>query len=144
MEQTNQHVITLELLECPAFCVKDGLIRQVNSLAHRRMIQPGTPISDLLGINMAEYSEFNGGCLYLTIFLSGMACGASVLRTEDGDVFLLDSSSDELQALALAAQELRLPHISSGRIEQRIHRQRRRKRGRQVFPLPEPAHAYRQ
>lgn len=112
MEQTNQHVITLELLECPAFCVKDGLIRQVNSLAHRRMIQPGTPISDLLGINMAEYSEFNGGCLYLTIFLSGMACGASVLRTEDGDVFLLDSSSDELQALALAAQELRLPLTS--------------------------------
>lgn len=114
MEQNTDAMELLDLVIRPAFCVKDGIIIQVNEAAQRRMISPGTEISALLITGKQEYPEFNGGCLYLTLSLSGQTCGASVLRQKDADIFLLDQETEqaELQAMALAAQELRGPLAS--------------------------------
>lgn len=94
-----------------AFCVKEGIIVKVNPAAAARMIEPGIGIADLLNTGKEEYAEFNGGCLYLTLSLSGCVRGASVTKKTDFDLFELDQDeqSGELQALALAARELREP-----------------------------------
>ena len=95
----------------PAFCVKEGTIIKVNPAAAARMIEPGANIFDLLKTGKEEYSDFSGGCLYLTLPLSGILWGASVIRKKDFDLFALeqDSHRSELQAMALAARELREP-----------------------------------
>lgn len=94
-----------------AFCVKDGIIVKVNPAAAARMIEPGTGIWDLLKTGKEEYAEFTDGCLYLTLSVSDCVRGASVTRKKDFDLFELDqdAQSGELQALALAARELREP-----------------------------------
>lgn len=98
----------------PAFCVREGIIVKVNPAAAARMIEPGTNISDLLKTGKEEYSDFSGGCLYLTLSLCGSAWGASVIRKKDFDLFTLeqDEHRSELQAMALAARELREPLAS--------------------------------
>ena len=75
------------------------------------MINPDTPVAQMLVTGIQEYADFEDGCLYLTLSLSGMSCGASVTRMNDFDVFLLEEEDDrsELQSMALAAQELRKP-----------------------------------
>lgn len=94
-----------------AFCVKEGLIVKVNPAGTARMIETGTGIFDLLKTGKKEYSDFSGGCLYLTLSLSGQNLGASVTRKNGFDLFLLDQEEQagELQALSLAARELREP-----------------------------------
>ena len=111
MEQVNDAMGMLDLLVRPGFCVKDNRIVKVNQPAQCRQIAEGAEILPLLLTGKEEYSEFQDGCLYVTLELAGQACGATVTRMGDFDVFLLEQEQEqaELQAMALAARELREP-----------------------------------
>lgn len=111
MEEKKNIMGMLDLMVRPAFCVKDGEIRHVNQAAQSYMIGAGAPVCDMLATGAEEYADFSEGCLYLTLQLASRSCGAAVTRFEDFDVFVLDQESEqtELQAMALAAQELRGP-----------------------------------
>ena len=109
MEQNKQHL--LEMIDRPAFVVKDGIITEYNQMAKNRQIPIGKPIAELLPEECDAYQHFHSGVLYLTLQLGWIRCGATVIRQEDGDIFLMDRDADQaqLQALALAAQQLRMP-----------------------------------
>ena len=111
MESTEQAFHWLELIERPAFCVKDGVVAACNDAAQGRTICVGTDIHDLVTEHFDTYRDFTNGCLFLPVTICGIPCNASVNRTEDYDIFILeqDSDNDKLQALALAAQQLRGP-----------------------------------
>lgn len=111
MERISDAMGMLDLMVRPGFFVKDNLIVKVNQSAAGLLISEGTEISELLVTGKEEYAAFNGGCLYLTLSVSGQSWGASVTRMGDLDVFILEQEADqaELQAMALAAQELREP-----------------------------------
>ena len=111
MEQFQNTFGMLDLLQEPAFCVCNGIIKKVNAAASAMLIECGIPVRELLHTGAEEYDEFCGGCLYLTISLSGHEFGACVTRMESFDVFRIDQerSDAHLQAMALAARELREP-----------------------------------
>lgn len=114
MEENKEALKLLELIVPPAFCVREGTVVYRNQAAQRHMIEPGTEISNLLAAGKQEYADFTGGCLYVTLSISGQIYGATATRMEDGDIFVLDQDETqaELQAMALAAQELRRPLAS--------------------------------
>lgn len=101
----------LNLMVRPGFCVKNQTIVKCNAAAQSLLLQEGADITPMLAIGKSEYAEFSGGCLYLTLDIEGIQTGASVTRLGEYDVFILDGENDqaELQALALAARELREP-----------------------------------
>lgn len=110
--ETTEHLFPwLELIDRPAFCVKDGRVIACNNTAQSRMLRVGTDITEIVTEHRETYQNFTGGCLFLTITVCGLGCNASVHRTEGCDIFILeqDSDADQLQALALAAQQLRIP-----------------------------------
>ena len=111
MEQLENITGMLDLMVRPAFCVADGRVAAVNPGARSRLIEIGTPINNLLLTGREEYREFQNGCLYLTLDLNGNPTGASVSRRGNFRIFILeqDEYQPELQALALAARELREP-----------------------------------
>ena len=100
----------LELIDRPAFCVKDEVVIAVNSAAENRMLSTGTHVREIVTKHYDVYENFTNGSLYLTITTGGLPCNACVTRTKECDVFLIhQSDDDDLQALALAAQQLRIP-----------------------------------
>lgn len=100
----------LDMLDRPAFRVKDGIIDYVNPAAAGCLLEAGTPIADLLFTGYEEYAQLQGGSLYLQLQLGTQLFDASVQRTLEGDLFILEQEEDPaLQALALAAMELRAP-----------------------------------
>lgn len=101
----------LDLMVSPGFCVKDQKIVKCNAAALSLLLREGMEILPVLATGQAEYAEFTGGCLYLMVDISGVRVGASVTRVGDYHVFILDEESEqiELQAMALAARELREP-----------------------------------
>lgn len=111
MERNESTVDLINLMHQPTFTVKDGAVDLVNEAAQKYMLEKGTCISDLLATGRLEYQELKDGCLYLTLSISGVPCGASVRRMKEFDLFTLEQEADEteLQAMALAAQELRTP-----------------------------------
>lgn len=111
MERKEPTSAFLDLLTQPAFSVRGGVIERVNGAAKAYFLEPGMPIGDLLLTGKAEYPDMAEGCLYLTLSLSGEPFGASVRRMEGFDIFTLEQDRDqtELQAMALAAMELREP-----------------------------------
>lgn len=111
MEQQHDTLGILDQFLTPAFSVKDGSILQVNYAAQQRMLTPGTPISSLLEMDPQAYAGFTGGCLYLTLTVSGQDLGATVTRQDGFDLFVLDHEVEQqqLRALALASRELRAP-----------------------------------
>ena len=111
MEQKESNPGMLDLMIQPAFTVKNGIIEKVNEAGRKYFLESGMQIADLLITGKAEYGELEDGCLYLTLSVSGIPCGASVRKINGVDVFTLEQDADqaELQAMALAAQELRMP-----------------------------------
>ena len=109
MEQEKQNL--LEMIDRPAFIVRDMIITDCNQMAKNRQISPGKSIEELLPEKCDAYQSYQGGILYLTLQIGWIECGATVVRQDNGDVFLLDRDADQtqLQALALAAQQLRIP-----------------------------------
>lgn len=114
MEEKKEQLGLLDMMVRPAFCVKENRIEKVNSAAQALLILPGTDIRTLLLTGQEEYETFEADCLYLKLNLSAKGCGASVVKADGYDVFVLDQESDdaELRCLALAAQELREPLTS--------------------------------
>ncbi len=111
MERQENLPELLDLMTQPGFCVKESIIVQVNAAARGLQLSTGMEIGPLLLTGAEEYAAFTGGCLSLTLTLSGESRGATVVRTEQGDIFLPDPDAQEgeLRALALAARELREP-----------------------------------
>ncbi len=111
MERKESNPGMLDLMIQPAFTVENGVIQKVNDAGKKYFLESGMQIEDLLLTGKNEYRELNDGCLYLTLSISGIACGASVRKINGMDVFTLEQDADhaELQAMALAAQELRSP-----------------------------------
>ena len=95
----------------PAFCVREGIIVKANPGALARFFQPGMAVSDLLETGSEEYAAFRQGTLYLTLSYCGQSLDACVNKESDFDLFRLEQEQDtaELQAMALAARELREP-----------------------------------
>lgn len=111
MEHQKDSLGILDLMIRPGFCVKENKIVRCNRAAQGLLLSEGDDILPLLLTGKAEYEAFRSGCLYLSLRLNGQDFGASVTRMDEGDVFILDQESDqgELQAMALAARELREP-----------------------------------
>lgn len=111
MELNTDTLGMLDLMVRPGFCVKENQIIKVNQPAAIRTLSVGTDIRELLLTGKEEYAGFSGGCLYLTLSVTGQSWGASVTRMGEYDVFILEQEADqsELQAMALAARELREP-----------------------------------
>lgn len=114
MDHITDAMEMVEHLRHPAFCVREGIIVKVNTAAAGRMIEPDTPVAGLLKTGADEYQEFTGGCLYLTLNVCGQDLGFSVSRKHGFDLFHLEQDAEnyELQAMALAARELREPLAS--------------------------------
>ena len=111
MESKKETAGFLNLMFQPGFCVKENIVQQANAAALGLSIAPGRDIRPLLYTGAEEYAAFSGGCLYLKLSVAEVTFGASVVRMNNEDVFLLDqdTGNPELQALALAARELREP-----------------------------------
>ncbi len=109
--ETGETIGMLDLIIQGAFCVKKNIITQVNQPAKTHLINEGTNIFTLLKTGYEEYQEFTDGCLYLTLSIAGQPCSASVTKVNGDDIFILEQDTDqaELQAMALAACELRGP-----------------------------------
>lgn len=100
----------LELIDRPAFCVKDSAVVAVNSAAENRMLTIGMNVREIVTEHLDVYENFENGSLYLKITAGGLPCHASITRTKECDIFLIHQTDDDnLQALALAAQQLRIP-----------------------------------
>lgn len=111
MEQFTDTKEMLDLMVQPGLCVKDGKIIKANQAARHLLLSPGEDIVPRLLTGAEEYAQFQGGSLYLTMDVCGQSYGACVTRMGGADIFLLDQEADqaELQAMALAARELREP-----------------------------------
>jgi len=101
----------LELIDRPAFCVVDGIVAAANAAAKHCMLQIGTDIQLLVAEHKNEYNSLTDGYLYLPVTINGFCHSARVTRTPDYDIFVInwDTNDVRLQALALAAQQLRIP-----------------------------------
>lgn len=123
MEELNDTIGMLNLLVRPAFAVKDGKVCQVNAAAKGCLFQEGTNIAQLLATGKEEYADFREGCLYLTLVSGESTFGASVTKLDGYDIFVVEQHEDrsELQAMALAAQELRSPLSNVMTIANRLY-----------------------
>lgn len=111
MDHITDAMAMVDHIPHPAFCVKEGTIVKANPAALGRLFQPGAPIGDLLETGAEEYAAFESGTLYLTLSHLGQSLGACVTCQGDFHLFQVEESQDnaELQAMALAARELREP-----------------------------------
>lgn len=111
MEMQKENLNLLDLIPYPGFCVRNHKIIKTNSPAARLNFLEGSEVMPFLLTGSSEYAGFQGGTLHLTLRAGVGIRGASVIRLDGEDVFLLDpeTESDVLRALALAARELRAP-----------------------------------
>ena len=80
METINHSFPWLELIDLPAFCVKNGAIVAANSPAEQRLLRVGTDIREIVTEHREAYETFESGTLYLTIRVCELPCPASVTR----------------------------------------------------------------
>lgn len=111
MEKNKELRDWLNLLIRPGFYVEEGRITQVNAAAQGLLLEPGMDIAPLITSGLESYRNFQTGCLYVQLTLSGMAFHGCVTKDQAADVFILDADAGDtaLQALSLAARELRAP-----------------------------------
>lgn len=108
MDPSN-HFSLLELIEHPAFCVRDDIIVCVNKAARYKLFEEGDHILPFLPQDADAYQRFTGGNLYLNVTSAQVSCGASVTRIDDFDLFVLDTEGAKLEAFALASLQLKVP-----------------------------------
>lgn len=108
MAQTNYNPM-LDMLDRPAFLVQEGVIIQTNQPAKQKMISEGDAIYRYLRDSLEYYQAYTGGCLSLNLELFPGTCGAVVTQVGDLHLFCLDQPEQADQALALTAQQLRMP-----------------------------------
>jgi len=94
----------------PAFVAKKQKICQVNAEAAQLQLEPGQELAPLLHCNLQAYNAFQDGSMYMAMIIADRSFGVTVTREQDVDLFVIDSETPiRLQALALAAKELRRP-----------------------------------
>lgn len=105
----NEAISIPEYLDCAAFLVEEDTVTQVNAEARNRQILAGMSIREMIRVGSQEYASFRSGKLYLELHVAGVTYRAGVTVHEGAHLFciLSDYSSTELQALALAANDLR-------------------------------------
>lgn len=122
MEEKKVTPDLLDMMIQPGFYVENFTIVRLNAAAEGLLLSNGMDVRPLIVSGLEEYQAFQGGCLYLQLHLSQKGIGASVIKKNGMDVFLLDTqeSDSALQALSLAARELREPlatiMVSSGNL----------------------------
>lgn len=123
MEELKDTFGMLDLLTRPAFAVCNGKVVRVNAAARACLIEEGSQVDALLATGEEEYRDFRDGCLYLLLKLGNNTSGASVTKLNEHDIFVLeqDETQAELQAMALAAQELRTPLANVMTIANRLY-----------------------
>ncbi len=102
----------LELIDYPAFCVKDGAVIATNALAEQRQFRVGTDIREIVTDHWDIYQAFENGNLCLNVSVCGVPYPASVVRMQECDIFHLirrTEDDDTLRSLSLAATQLRIP-----------------------------------
>lgn len=106
----------------PAFLAHDGVIAAVNQPAAQRTAAVGMAVADILVTGKEEYQQFQNGSLYLTICLGGTQYACSITQLQAHQLFTVedDSPRTELQALALAAQQLCVPISEISLITERL------------------------
>lgn len=111
MEEEKNIDSILELVDAPAFCVRDGKVLRCNHAARHLFIEPEQQIAPLLGSYQTEYQNYGGGALYLTLQLSQVPLGVCITRLEGFDLFVAEQEAEQsgLQALSLAAIYFREP-----------------------------------
>ena len=111
MEERGEITTMLQLLPQPAFRVENGVISHTNQAAAAYFLQPGQTFAPMIACGEQEYGEFTAGSLYLTLSLCGQHIGAVVSRVDNADIITLAQTAEQpqLQAMALAAKELRGP-----------------------------------
>lgn len=111
MGQSDSVRQTLDLLTYPAFSVNDGKISYCNESAASLFLLPGTDIYSILQTGQEEYAQFSTGHLYLTILIGNSPRETTVVSMDGEHLFLLSDGSipNQLQAISLAAQQLRMP-----------------------------------
>lgn len=111
MEKNKELRDWLNLLIRPGFYVEEGRITQVNAAAQGLLLEPGMDIAPLITSGLESYQNFQTGCLYVQLNLSGTTFQGCVTKDGSADVFTLESETGDtaLQVLSLAAQELRTP-----------------------------------
>ena len=103
MEQFDCTPGFLELISCPAFFVKNGLVTCANSDAQNLLITPGTSVDTLIETGKNDYNCMRQeSCLSLSIQTEGRRFCAFVNRKEDTDLFLLDQEENDPTQLALS------------------------------------------
>ena len=112
MDRINCNPGLLDLIDCPAFCVENGVITQANDAAKGLLIAENTPVAELLKTGLDEYQSMVDGSLCLSLEIQGKPFGAFVNRMGEQDVFLLDLAEEEdpvKRGLSLASASLRSP-----------------------------------
>lgn len=111
MEQINSTYQLVELIPKPVFCVKDGSILYANQAARSMHIQIGTEVSKLIPHHFEDYSQFQSGCLFVTVKVGRTICDATITKGAEYDFFTLEDpiSNEQLRALSLAGMHLRIP-----------------------------------
>ena len=111
MDHITDAMAMVDHIPHPAFCVKEGTIVKANPAALGRLFQVNTPIGEMLETGAEEYAAFESGTLYLTLSHLGQSLGACITCQGDFHLFQVEEDQDsaELQAMALAARELREP-----------------------------------
>ena len=111
MKQLESIMEMLGRMDRPAFCVSKGSIVAVNQHASARLITVGTPIRDLIYTGEEEYAVLKEGSLCMTLRINNINQPASVEILGAFHLFVLEQDADlaELNAMALAARELREP-----------------------------------
>lgn len=110
MEEKKDNFHILELMVCPAFSVSGGVIEHVNRAAAQLSLCSGMAVQTLLPGQAEDYAAYSGGCLYLSLEVAGFSLGASVTRSGNSDIFVIDQTEQlELRTMALIAQDLRMP-----------------------------------
>ena len=114
MDQNVEKMGMLDLMVRPGFCVQNNQIVKANHAALGYQIPIGADVRPFFLTGSWEYAEFQGGCLYLTLQINEQNFGVSVTRMDGFDVFIFEDDEDrsQLQAMALAARELREPLAS--------------------------------
>ena len=99
----------LDMIGQPGFVVKNNKILAANRAAQQRQITPEQELLPMLREYAEDYAAFEDGILYLPVLADGTVFDATVKRTEEGDVFLLDDpyTDEQLRSMALCAQHLR-------------------------------------
>lgn len=111
MSQLNNEQMLIHQLACPAFLVRDGMVCSTNTAAEQRAINIGDTLLDMLTDGAEEYAQLKEGHLYTSICVNQVSYPCCITVLNDCHLVQVnpEAVSPELQALSLAAKQLRSP-----------------------------------